>query len=227
MESQSFVKTTRWQFSLRAILVALAVFAACLAIVTALFRRSARQSFVVETVLPIIDDYVASVGYSNGRILWLRVNDIDPHHPSYFTGYTTEQIAEEFHQWAVPMYMEMYINDGSFGPYKTFGDYELRKFVAEHPHIRALDLRHSGVTDAGLIAVSKLKRLEWLWLDSNQSTELGLAHLHDVPSLRTIRLDLQSIDPELIGALRNALENCDIENNSESMALRASSADEA
>lgn len=112
--------------------------------------------------------------------------------------------------------MDMGINDGSFGPYKKFGDHQLRRFVSEHPHLRALDVRDSGVTDAGLIAVSKLKRLQWLWLDSNQSTELGLSHLHNVPSLRTIRLDLHSIDTELIGELENALVSCEIENNSDS-----------
>ena len=226
MESQTSVKNTRWQFSLRTILVTLAVFAGCLAIVSVQLRRAAKQRFVVGTVRPIVDDFVASVGYSNGRILWLRVNAISPHHPGYFTGYTAEELRQEFVEWAVPVSMDMYINDGSFGTYKTFGDNELKRFVAEHRHIRALDLRHSGVTDAGLGVLSKLKQLEWLWIDGNQSTELGLSHLHDLHSLRTIRLDLQSIDGDLIVALEDALDNCEIENNSDSRALGASSADE-
>ena len=222
MKSQTFNKNTRFQFSLRTILITLAVSSVCLTIVTVVRRQAAKQSFVLGTVRPIVDDFVSSVGYSNGRILWLRVNYVDPHHANYFIGYSHEELDTFVSQWEVPMSMDMHINDGSLGPYRTFGDNELRRFVAEHRHIRALDLRHSAVTDAGLSVLCKLTHIEWLWLDSNQSTELGLSHLHDLSSLRTLGLDIQSIDAESLGAQRNALENCEIEKNSDSAAPRAS-----
>jgi hypothetical protein len=215
MGSQSFVKKARWQFSLRAGLAAITLTAACLALVAVRFRQVAKRDFVTETVRPIIDEFVSSVGYSNGRILWLRVNNIDPHHPGFFRGYNEAEVREGMHEWVVPIAMDMYRNDGSFGPYRKFGDFHLKEFVADHPHLRALDLRRSGVTDAGLVAVSKLRELQWLWLDRTQSTELGLSHLHDVSSLRTIQLDVPSIDADWVGALQGALGNCEIENNAD------------
>ena len=95
MESRSIVNKTRWQFSLRAGLAAMTLLAACLALVATRFRQVAKRDFVAETVRPITDAFVASVGYWNGRILWLRVNNIDPHHPGFFSGYTESIRAPE------------------------------------------------------------------------------------------------------------------------------------
>lgn len=157
--------SSRWQFSIRATLLVMAGLAACLSVGLIQFRRVQKQSFVETSVWPIVDKHVSSVGYVSGRILWLRVNDINPHHPN------------RFDQWIVPITMDVFINYGDFGPYAAFDDHSLRKFATEHPHVRALDLRHSAVTDAGLRQLAKLKQLEWLWLDDNQSTDSGLSHL--------------------------------------------------
>ena len=216
MESRSIVKRSRWQYSLRAGLVAMMLLAACLALVATRIRQVAKRDFVAETVRPIINEFVASVGYSNGRILWLRVNNIDPHHPGFFRGYTEAEVQEGAHQWVVPIAMDMYSNDGSFGPYRTFGDFQLKEFVSDHPHLRALDLRHSGVTDAGLVAVSKLRELQWLWLDRAQSTELGLSQLHEMSSLRMIQFDVPTMDAPWVGALQGAIAHCEFKNNADS-----------
>lgn len=152
---------------------------------------------------PILDRHVSSVGYVSGRIVWLRANDINPHHPN------------RFDQWIVPIKMNVGINYGDFGPYAAFDDYALRKFAIEHPHVRALDLRHSAVTDAGLRHLAKLKQLEWLWLDNSQSTDSGLSHLYGLDSLQTIVLDLNATDIELVRVLRETLVDCRIVDNSD------------
>ncbi len=202
MNSKGVIKRTRWQFSIRAILLVMAGLAVCLSIALFQLRRVQKQSFVEMSVRPIIEKHVSSVGYASGRILWLRVNDIDPHHPNGFD------------QWAVPITMDMYINNGSFGPYGAFDNHALRMFVTDHPHVRALDLRHSAVTDAGLRHLTKLKQLEWLWLDDSQSTDSGLSYLHGLNSLQTIGLDPNSTDPELVRVLQETLVDCRIVNNS-------------
>lgn len=199
MEPNHTAKKLPWQFSVRSAFLVIALLAICMAIILVQFRRVQRQAFVANSVRPLIEKHVSSVGYANRQIVWLRVNDIDPHH------------ANHFDQWAVPITMDMYINNGSFGPYSTFDDKALRKFVTDHPHVRALDLRDSGVTDDGLRNLTKLKQLEWLWLDGSQSTAIGLSHLHGLRSLRTAGLDLDSIDPALIRTLKRALASCTIE----------------
>ena len=183
-------------------LLVTAVLGMCFAIAALQYRRATKRDFEVTAVRPITDNFVSSVGYSNGRILWLRVNAIDPHHPNGFD------------EWVVPISMDMYSNAGAFGPYKTFGDDELKKVVTAHPHLRALDLRSSAVTDAGLCHLSNLKQLEWLWLDDQQSSATGLALLHNIPSLRKIWLPLDSVDNQLLDELRNALRDCIMENSS-------------
>ena len=193
---------SRWQFSIRATLLVMAGLAACLSVALIQFRRVQKQSFVETSVRPIIDKHVSSVGYVSGRILWLRVNDIDPHHPN------------RFDQWIVPITMNVGTNYGDFGPYAAFNDHTLQMFANKHPHVRALDLRHSAVTDAGLRHLAKLKQLEWLWLDNSQSTDSGFSHLYGLDSLQTIVLDLNATDIELVRVLREALVDCRIVDNS-------------
>ncbi|MBB3210748.1 hypothetical protein FHS27_006596 [Rhodopirellula rubra] len=194
---------SRWQFSIRAILLVMAALGASFSVALIQFRRVQKQSFVKKSVRPIIDKHVSSVGYVNGRIVWLRANDIDPHHPN------------EFDQWIVPITMNVYINSGDFGPYAAFDNHALRKFATEHPHVRALDLRHSSVTDAGLRHLAKLKQLEWLWLDDSQSTDSGLSYLYGLDALQTIVLELNATDIELVRVLRETLVDCRIIDNSD------------
>ena len=214
MDSDNILANSRWQFSIRITLLAVAAVAVCLAIILFEYRRVQRRKFVEASVLPIVRNYVASVGYSNGRILWLRVNDIDPHHTNHVD------------QWTVPISMDMYINDGSFGPYRSFNNSALQIFVADHPHVRALDLRRSSVTDVGLRHLGKLKQLEWLWLDPNQATDSGLTHLHDMPALHTIGIDVNRIDPEGIRLRKHAIDDYRIVIKSNADPIPTSNSDE-
>ena len=198
----SSTRGLRWQFSIRATLLVIAVLSACFSVALIQFRRVRKQRFVETSVRPIIEKHVSSVGYVSGRILWLRANDIDPHHPN------------RFDQWIVPIKMNVYFNQGDFGPYAKFDDRALRKVVNEHPYIRALDLRHSAVTDAGLRHLAKLKQVEWLWLDVSQSTDSGLSYLNGLDSLRIVVLDLNATDIELVRLLREAVPDCRIVDHS-------------
>lgn len=115
-----------------------------MAVIAILGRTVLERRFVNSKVVPITATYVSSVGYGNGQIVWLRANDVSPHHPNHFD------------EWIVPMEMDVASNDGTIGTYKKFGDRELKSFVAEHPYLRALDARDSLVTCDGLIHPSEL-----------------------------------------------------------------------
>ncbi len=194
-------KFTSWQFSIRSTLIAMTLLGILMA-VTALFGRKAlEQHFVNSTVVPITETYVSSVGYANGRIVWMRANRVSPHHPNHFD------------EWIVPMAMDVASNDGSIGTYKGFGDRELIAFVAEHPYLRALDVRDSQVTSGGLSQLAKLEQLEWLWLDVSQATESGLASIEGLSSLRTVWLPLAKIDTVVVDRLRLAMQNCKFEDS--------------
>ena len=191
--NQTTTKTTRWQFSIRAMLIGCTLVGICCAIAAFYGRQALNQRFILSDVLPITENYVSSVGYANGRIVWLRVNNIDAHHPNHFD------------EWIVPIAMNVASNDGLIGKYKDFGDLELKAFVMEQPYLRALDVRRSQVTCEGMIHLEKLKQLEWLWLDKNQATEAGLASLNDLSSLRTVWLPLKEIESDFVERLRVAL----------------------
>lgn len=170
--------------------------------VVAMFGRSeSEQRFVNSAVVPITETYVSSVGYTNGRIVWLRANNLSPHHPNHFD------------EWIVPIAMDVASNDGSIGGYKGFGDRELRAFVVEHPYLRALDVRDSEVTCDGLIHLAKLKQLEWLWLDASQATASGLVSIEGLSSLRTVWLPLAKLDTAIVDRLRQAMPNCTFEDS--------------
>ena len=203
MHSSASANKFRGQFSIRSMLVATAVLGMCFAIAALQYRRATIRAFQFSVVRPITDNFVSSVGYSNGHILWLRLNSIDPHHPN---GYD---------EWIVPIEMDVSRNDGSFGPYKSLGDQQLKTMVTENPYIRALDLRGSSVSDAGLLHLSKLKQLEWLWLDAQQSTATGVSALHNLTSLRKIWLPIDNVDGQLIEGLRNARSDCRVENTAD------------
>ncbi len=109
--------------------------------------------------------------------------------------------------------MDVASNDGSIGTYKNFGDRELKAFVADHPYLRALDVRDSQVTSGGLIHLAKLEQLQWLWLDVNQATESGLASIEGLSSLRTVWLPLEKLDSAMFDQLRQAMPNCKFEDS--------------
>lgn len=190
---------TRWQFSIRSSLFAMTLLGVLVAVGVVLGRNELKQRFVDSTVVPITERHVSSVGYVNGRIVWLRVNNISPHHPN------------QFDEWIVPLAMDVASNDGIIGKHRDFGDRELKSFVAEHPYLRALDVRDSHVTSDGLIQLGKLEELEWLWLDKSQATESGLASIEGLKSLRIVWLPLAKSDTVMLDRLRQAMPNCKFE----------------
>jgi len=103
----------------------------CCAIAAFYGRQALNQRFILSNVLPITENYVSSVGYANNRIVWLRINNIDAHHPNHFD------------EWIVPIAMNVASNDGLIWKYKDFGYSELKAFVMEQPYLRALDVRRS------------------------------------------------------------------------------------
>jgi hypothetical protein len=54
------------------------------------------------------------------------------------------------------------------------------------PNIESLKLDGANITDAGLDAVSKLKKLKWIWLNALDVTELGCYLLQKVKTLEKI-----------------------------------------
>lgn len=189
-------KFTRWQVSIRSILIAMTLLGILMAVVAMFGRKVLEQRFVDSKVVPITATYVSSVGYANSRIIWLRANNISPHHPNHFE------------ECRVPIAMDVASNDGELGKYKSFGDPELRDFVAEHPYLRALDVRDSQVTYDGLRHIAKLKQLEWLWLDASQATQSGLVRIDGLSSLRMVWLPLAKLDSAVVDRLRQAMPNC-------------------
>lgn len=170
--------------------------------VVSMFGHSAlERRFVDSTVVPITETYVSSVGYANGKIVWLRANNVSPHHPNHFD------------EWIVPIAMDVASNDGSIGKYKNFGDPELNAFVVEHPYLRALDVRDSQVTSDGLIHLAKLQQLEWLWLDVSQGTESGLVSIEGLSSLRTVWLPLAKLDKAIVDRIRLSMPKCKFEDS--------------
>ena len=198
MESVTLSKKTRFQFSIRRMLVVFAAISICLAVFTPWYWQARQQTFAKSVVYPIGRTFVSSIGYANDRILWLRFNAIDPAHPN---GYD---------EWIVPIPMDMYYNDGAIGNYSTFADGDLQDIVNKHHHLRAVDLRTTAVTDVGLRHLSELKRLEWLWLDDTKCTEEGRAALRHLSSLRSLVLEVGVEDAELIDELKDSLPLCEI-----------------
>jgi Leucine-rich repeat (LRR) protein len=61
--------------------------------------------------------------------------------------------------------------------------------------LRKMDLRRTGVTDAGLVGVKDLKQLEELWLPS-RITDAGLVHVSGLTSLKQLNLQEAPVTDE-------------------------------
>lgn len=83
--------------------------------------------------------------------------------------------------------------------------------VRDLPDIRRLDFVGSPATDAGLVHVSWLSRLESLNLSDTQITDAGLEHLHGLTRLRELCLRGTSVTNEGVKRLQQALPDCRIE----------------
>ena len=194
---QAFPK--RWRFSLRSIAATFLCLSVLLAIGSAVFHRSMKRKFIATTIDPITRTFVSSVGTCDGRVIWLRLNALDPHH---LNGYD---------QWAVPAPISaMYINDGRSGfKYSSFHDDDLERVVKRHPYLQALDLRDTAVTEAGMRHVAKLRELKWLWLDDAQCSDDGLKPLSQITTLQSVCLNPDVPSLEAMSELTNALPDCE------------------
>ena len=188
-------KHVRWQFSLRALLIATAVFGVCLAFNLWVLQHMSEQLSLARSVRPILQNYKSTIGTRSGQVVWLSVNAIPPHET---LGGIGESDRIGCSRWF----------EGS-GAQKPFGDPDLAGISHQHQELRYLDLRQSSVTENGLRHLQNLNALERLWLDPSQCTTAGLAHLQDLASLKELSIDSRNIDGDL-GSLREALPDCEI-----------------
>ena len=188
---------SRWQFSIRVTLLTVAGLAACFSVALIQLRRVQKENFVETSVRPITDKHVSSVGYLDGRILWLRVNDISPHHPQQIRPVDCANPYGRPNQWRViwAMYCvqrsrtedvrEQTFKRSRFG-LATFGRH--RRWIASSEQTQAARMACGSMTA------------------SRQN--LGLSHLHRLDSLQTIVLELNATDVELVRELQEALGDC-------------------
>ena len=77
--------------------------------------------------------------------------------------------------------------------------------------MQTLDIRHaSGVTDAGLVHLKGLARLEKLDLTNTQITDAGLVHLKGLTKLQRLNFWDTQVTYEGVKKLQKALPNCEI-----------------
>ena len=74
-------KIGQLRFSIRWMLALVILLSIGFAVAGILHRRAALRRFQQTVVRPITSEFVSSVGYTNGRVLWLRLNSINPEHP--------------------------------------------------------------------------------------------------------------------------------------------------
>lgn len=83
-----------------------------------------------------------------------------------------------------------------------------------HPRLRHLQIVDcNGLTDDGLAPIGRLKYLDTLIINTDL-TDAGLAHLREMPMLRTLRLSAGSANQftsEAIESFRRALPQCELE----------------
>jgi len=183
------------QFGLRRMLLLFVALGIAFSAFASWYWHSRTEKYRRSVVYPLGSKYVSSIGYANEQILFLRLNAIDPLEPRGPLDLP----------WCVPINMDMYSNDGWTGKCRAFTDADLEKVVKRHRRIRALDLRSSSVSDAGLRHLDALKQLQWLWLDRRHCSEKGLMYVRELSALRSLFVELDNDDPSLLLDLRNQL----------------------
>ncbi len=191
--------SARWQFSLRQLLIAMVVFNVCTCFLNLVFRHLWEQYEISRLVHPILQNYVSTVGFENGDVVWLSMNDSGP---------LADDVFQARLQFGDAHFCAATKNARQGA--KSFGDVDLVEIVSEHGALRVLDLRQTEVTDRGLVHLSELAELEWLWLDPSQCTEIGLAHLEGLTNLRELIIDDEAASPESLTRLHDALPKCQI-----------------
>jgi hypothetical protein len=74
---------------------------------------------------------------------------------------------------------------------KKISDEELPKLLDGHTELRNLDLSYNHLSDAALIHLQPLKKLETLHLEHTGITDKGLQNLHRLPNLKQIHHSLK------------------------------------
>jgi hypothetical protein len=82
--------------------------------------------------------------------------------------------------------------------------------LEEQPDLKVLVLRGTQVTDAGLVHLQGLKKLDLLHLGNTQVTDAGLSHLQGLTQLRSLDLAGTQVTEEGVSRLREALPDCRI-----------------
>ena len=79
--------------------------------------------------------------------------------------------------------------------------------------IKALDLRWLPVTDADLLEISKLPRVETLWLDGAPITDTAVEAIGEMKTLRELKVSATKLSPEAVERLRQLLPECKVESD--------------
>jgi len=203
-------KNVRWQFSLRTLFIAQAVFGICLAFnVWVVFHRQELLKYR-QAGNSILQNYVATIGLQEDssmigalptKIVWLSVND--------FAVYETLGEGRAGFMEANRLGCR-WVSGGSENYHRPFGNSDLAGIVGQYQDLRYLDLRKSIVTETGLLHLQNLESLERLWLDPSQCTAKGLALLHKLASLKQLSIDTSKMTDDELTSLKQALPDCKI-----------------
>ena len=78
------------------------------------------------------------------------------------------------------------------------------------PNTQILDLSNTQITDAGLVHLKELTKLEELYLVGTNVTDDGLVHLKEMNNLQKLSLKFTKVTDAGIAELKQALPNCKI-----------------
>lgn len=87
------------------------------------------------------------------------------------------------------------------------------KYLKGLEELEGLALITSDITDTGLKHLKEIKRLKSLSLAGNKVTDAGLKHLAEHAGLKWISLNETWISKEGVEALKQALPNCEVQND--------------
>lgn len=169
----------RWyQYSLRTLLVSVAIFACLCSWFAIKMQRAQRQQEAVKAIRKA------------GGIVHYQLNTFDKD--------GNERLGEEP---SGPILLQPLLGGDFFTTVfsvsfatdvSKFTDAEL-KLVRELPDLKHLLLDGTRITDRGLEHIQVLKKLEVLYLHGTCVTDFGLKYIHDLPRLRFLTLDNTNI----------------------------------
>ena len=78
--------------------------------------------------------------------------------------------------------------------------------------VLGLSIHGTLITDAGLVHLKGLTKLQELHLNETKVTDAGLAHLKDLTNLQTLNLRFTQVTDAGLAAMQQTLPNCMISN---------------